>query len=401
MTDSTQAQFGRIPSAPVFAGRLVGLRESDVKVLVVLAVHTNHLGRCMVGVRRLAELTGYMVGTVSDAIKRLETAGMIVVERRGNGRANVYKLADDSCEGADSRSAPAERLGSQTVQRPPNGGDGEAFSAHWGNRSAHTGQTVQRPPNVTDRTERTAASRPAQPNPNTDANPIPDSESVVAAAGEKSLTEAEPRPPVDTDSLPGGIPPAVWTAMEAAGLSSNARTRGIATRCARVWGDRAPVCIREIAAHQRGLGKGSGAVVEELDARSLATEHSRAKPTAKPTKAEECIHAASQAQREQIAAEGSAEIDTVKSAGWRAVRQAARRAIDSSSNVLPWVKRRRPRALRASAPYRAAVLRELESSSATISAKPMSSPKPRQTATPQDDIHQVDDVTSHPIAECV
>jgi hypothetical protein len=155
MTQGESVQFGRVPYAIVASGAIGRLRPAAAKVYLVICSHSDQDWTAKVGVRRLAELSGYLVGTVSAAIGELRDAGLITVSAAANGQAYTYRL---------NRSAPAERLSA-----------GEPFSASRTvedrDRSAPTGQTVQRPlqnrsapaerNRGTERTEQQQQRRPA------------------------------------------------------------------------------------------------------------------------------------------------------------------------------------------------------------------------------------------------
>lgn len=67
------------------------LLPSDKLVYVVVADCFNGKAICWPGKRYLVRRTGLSGQAVLDAINRLEKAGLLVVERRGNGRSNHYK----------------------------------------------------------------------------------------------------------------------------------------------------------------------------------------------------------------------------------------------------------------------------------------------------------------------
>ena len=65
-------------------------------ILAVIADRIGTNGVCWPGIRRLAEDAGIDVTTVLNAIKQLEEADEIIVERPGIGRGNRYRLAAGS-----------------------------------------------------------------------------------------------------------------------------------------------------------------------------------------------------------------------------------------------------------------------------------------------------------------
>lgn len=71
------------------------LLPSDKLVYAVVLNCLNGRGVCWPGKRFLAERTGLSGQAVLDAISRLEQAGLLVVERQGNGRSNRYKSGQE------------------------------------------------------------------------------------------------------------------------------------------------------------------------------------------------------------------------------------------------------------------------------------------------------------------
>jgi len=126
MTDGDAPQFGRVPYQPIDAGAVASMKPADARVYLVLCAHGDQYWRACLGIRRIAQLAGVHIGTVSAAVCRLKTAGMIETNDPGNGSAYQYRILTN-------RSAPCERL---TVQRCANGKGGD--------RSAHDDETVQR-----------------------------------------------------------------------------------------------------------------------------------------------------------------------------------------------------------------------------------------------------------------
>jgi len=120
------AQFGRVPYALGNTDIIARMKPSDAKVYLAMALHADKRWQVKAGLRRVAKIAGVQLGTVSEAVRRLETLGAISIDWPGNGHSAVYTL---------------------TVQQIPNG---LPFSTHrtgkQGNRSAHTGGTVQQAP---------------------------------------------------------------------------------------------------------------------------------------------------------------------------------------------------------------------------------------------------------------
>ncbi len=61
-------------------------------VFAVVADHLNAEGVAWLGIRRIARLTGTDGKLVQRALRRLEESNLIVIERRGSGRTNLYRL---------------------------------------------------------------------------------------------------------------------------------------------------------------------------------------------------------------------------------------------------------------------------------------------------------------------
>ncbi|SDI70188.1 MarR family transcriptional regulator [Salipiger marinus] len=73
-----------VPTAPRF-------------VLVVMALHADHNARCALSLRELGEMAGLSPQGVSDALRRLQDAGHVILRSKGAGaRASVYELAPPS-----------------------------------------------------------------------------------------------------------------------------------------------------------------------------------------------------------------------------------------------------------------------------------------------------------------
>ena len=63
------------------------------KVTYAMFLHYSwHNDRCFPGQDRLAEHLGMSTSRVNEYVKELETAGLIEITRRGQGRTNLYKV---------------------------------------------------------------------------------------------------------------------------------------------------------------------------------------------------------------------------------------------------------------------------------------------------------------------
>ena len=72
------------------------LNGSDKVLFAVIADRVGKNGKCWPGTRKLAENTGLNRETVIKATKRLESAGLLIVERRKNGQGNHYRTSLES-----------------------------------------------------------------------------------------------------------------------------------------------------------------------------------------------------------------------------------------------------------------------------------------------------------------
>ncbi len=66
---------------------------------ILLAIITNRIGdngRCWPGIRTLAKDTGINTTTVQRAVAALQKAGDLIIDKRGNGRSQVYRLPASS-----------------------------------------------------------------------------------------------------------------------------------------------------------------------------------------------------------------------------------------------------------------------------------------------------------------
>uniref|UniRef100_UPI003AF62E4A helix-turn-helix domain-containing protein n=1 Tax=Thiolapillus sp. TaxID=2017437 RepID=UPI003AF62E4A len=86
------------------------LRAPEKPVLVALAEHVGGAGReCWPSLARLALMTGYSERTVRRALRALEAAGLVRIERRP-GRPALYSLnlstTPDRESGAPGQSVP-------------------------------------------------------------------------------------------------------------------------------------------------------------------------------------------------------------------------------------------------------------------------------------------------------
>jgi len=68
----------------------------DKVILVILMSYTNPEDKktAWLGINRLKSQCSCSSGRVTKSLKRLESIGLINIERRGRGRTNVYHLSD-------------------------------------------------------------------------------------------------------------------------------------------------------------------------------------------------------------------------------------------------------------------------------------------------------------------
>lgn len=85
-------QFSIIPFRALKDRRL---HPSDKLVLSALGGHTDTTGRCWPAIRTLMEHSGLRERTVQRALRRLEVAGYVQMERR-EGRSTVYRVLFDT-----------------------------------------------------------------------------------------------------------------------------------------------------------------------------------------------------------------------------------------------------------------------------------------------------------------
>lgn len=89
---SPNDQSGNIPYSAIDGGLVVQMKPADARVYLVLAAHADRQFRCRVGMRRVAEKSGLLAGSVSRSMKRLESIGAIAIERQGKGKSYGYRL---------------------------------------------------------------------------------------------------------------------------------------------------------------------------------------------------------------------------------------------------------------------------------------------------------------------
>lgn len=111
-------QFGRIPFSVVSSGMLASLKPAATKIYMVIAAHANAQWQAKLGMRRIAELAGIELGSVSRSVRQLVDAGLLETGAARNGQAFVYRLLIPE---TSERSLEGERLGDMSVHPPVNG----------------------------------------------------------------------------------------------------------------------------------------------------------------------------------------------------------------------------------------------------------------------------------------
>jgi hypothetical protein len=96
------------------------LLASDKLVYAILADRIGRNGKAWPGSRRLAHDSGMNRETVLESIGRLKAAGLLLVESRGRGRANLYRLAEQS--GRETRPVSDLQANAKWPDSPTPGG---------------------------------------------------------------------------------------------------------------------------------------------------------------------------------------------------------------------------------------------------------------------------------------
>jgi predicted transcriptional regulator len=118
-------------------------------VLLAIADHADHEGRCWPGMEGLAEKAGVHRVTVAKVVKRLEDKGLLKVERRhgsvegagrGGSRSNIYRLqmfessrAQHSTFESSAQSFESSRTLPESSKNHQSHSFKRARGEHWGN----------------------------------------------------------------------------------------------------------------------------------------------------------------------------------------------------------------------------------------------------------------------------
>ena len=86
----TQHGFTQVPN---FLFKNSGLSMGAVVVYAKFLSYAWHNDYCFPGQQRLADDLGKSIGSINGFIKELEDHSLIDIERRGQGKTNIYKIA--------------------------------------------------------------------------------------------------------------------------------------------------------------------------------------------------------------------------------------------------------------------------------------------------------------------
>jgi DNA-binding MarR family transcriptional regulator len=86
------AQYG-FTQVPNFLFKNSGLSMGAIVVYSKFLSYAWHNDFCFPGQQRLADDLGMGVASINRFVKELEDASLIEIERRGQGKTNVYKIA--------------------------------------------------------------------------------------------------------------------------------------------------------------------------------------------------------------------------------------------------------------------------------------------------------------------
>jgi DNA-binding MarR family transcriptional regulator len=85
----TQHGFTQVPN---FLFKKSGLSMGAIVVYSKFLSYTWHNDFCFPGQQRLADELDMSIGSINTFIKELESANLIEITRRGQGRTNIYKI---------------------------------------------------------------------------------------------------------------------------------------------------------------------------------------------------------------------------------------------------------------------------------------------------------------------
>ncbi len=91
MSDSIKADQPRFARVPLAAAAAANLHARELRVLIAICTSADRNGRAWPGVTEIGRRTQIDRGKIPELIKRLEAAGLILVERRPGG-GNTYTI---------------------------------------------------------------------------------------------------------------------------------------------------------------------------------------------------------------------------------------------------------------------------------------------------------------------
>lgn len=272
-------QFGKVPYEMITRGAYRDLSQSERGVVLSIAAHVNgSTWTAELSYPTIAFEAGVSDRTAERVVVRLEEKHCLTVERRkGRGNCNRYTLVTKPDSLGDGFSSPK----GDTI--------GDGFSSPKGDTMTD-GFSKQKPDKSSHKTRHSETENPTKSTLKPDNLSVGGTEeqkeqqnsraadAAAAAVGDESKKLREGKPEGD-----------VIDALKAVGIGEPKRRE-----LARLWGgiDGAPQRIREIAAEVTERGKGTGALVLQLEALAHA-ERERARNR----------HASEKARRESRLAE--------------------------------------------------------------------------------------------------
>ncbi len=166
--DESIPQYGRVPYGIVDEGAIAALKPGAVRVYLVLCAHADDQFQARVGMRRLAKLTGMMIGSVQRSVAELQAAEVVAVDDPGNGRAFTYRIITDRSRISERSSVRASvngtavdrsRISERSSVRASVNGTEVDRSPAGAEPFAHGRKTVRAPVNKTVLTEEQSGGR--------------------------------------------------------------------------------------------------------------------------------------------------------------------------------------------------------------------------------------------------
>ncbi len=262
--DAATPWFGRVPGWWASSGRLATLTRSELAAALVLAAHSNADYSARPGVARIAAAAGLSRRSAVRALRGLERAGLIEAESRGGGRATttVYRLrpTPKPCQSPVTVSTPKPCQSSDTVFTPkPCQSYDTVFTAKRCHSATETVSKRDRNHAKALSPQQNRTEYRTEQQQRSIKRPAPSAARPAAAAGSGIESQCKGEEPPDAASA--AFP--VRKALTAAGIGEPARGR-----LAQAWSGlpNAAERIAAVAQTLRGRGKGTGAIVRELEA---------------------------------------------------------------------------------------------------------------------------------------